>query len=82
VYTPLFVVHAGADHSPEGRRRKLARDFKLLRLELKEHPGQTFALFNLGMTFADARKFRKAVRALERSLAASRAWKGDATRFS
>ena len=71
VYTPLFVVHAGADHSPEGRRRKLVRDFKLLRLELKEHPGQTFALFNLGMTFADARKFRKAVRALERSLAAS-----------
>ena len=71
LHTPLFVVHAGADHTPAGRRRKLARDFKLLRLELKEQPGHTFTLFNLGMTFADSKKYRKAVRALERSLAAS-----------
>jgi len=71
LHTSLFVVHAGADHTPAGRRRKLARDFKLLRLELKEQPGHTFTLFNLGMTFADSKKYRKAVRALERSLAAS-----------
>jgi glycosyltransferase involved in cell wall biosynthesis len=30
-YTPYFVVHAGADQTPAGRRRKLVRDFKLLR---------------------------------------------------
>jgi len=71
VFTPLFVVHAGADHSPAGRRRKLTRDFQLLRMELKEQPGHTFTLFNLGMTFADAKKYKKAVRALERSLAAA-----------
>jgi len=71
IYTPLFVVHAGADHTPAGRRRKLVRDLKLLRLELRENPGHTFTLFNLGMTFADAKKYRQAVRALERSLAAS-----------
>jgi GT2 family glycosyltransferase/tetratricopeptide (TPR) repeat protein len=71
-YTPYFVVHAGADHSPSGRRRKLARDYRLLRLELRDQPGQTFALFNLGMTFADEKKHHKAVRALERSLAAAR----------
>jgi len=71
LHTSLFVVHAGADHTPAGRRRKLARDFKLLRLELKEQPGHTFTLFNLGMTFADSKKYRKAVRALERSLVAS-----------
>jgi glycosyltransferase involved in cell wall biosynthesis len=71
-YTPFFVVHAGADDSPAGRRRKLTRDFRLLRMELKEQPGQTFTLFNLGMTFADAKRHRKAVRALERSLASVR----------
>jgi len=37
-FTDLFVVHSGSDHTPEGRARKLERDFKLLHLDLKERP--------------------------------------------
>ncbi|HJT36518.1 MAG TPA: glycosyltransferase [Pirellulales bacterium] len=68
IFTDIFVVHAGADHSPEGRRTKLKRDIKLLRLDLRDRPNHTFVHFNLGMTYADAGKHRKAVKALKRSL--------------
>jgi GT2 family glycosyltransferase/tetratricopeptide (TPR) repeat protein/SAM-dependent methyltransferase len=68
VFTNIFVVHAGADHSPEGRKRKLKRDIKLLRLDLRERPNHTFVHFNLGMTYADACKHRKAIKSLRRSL--------------
>jgi tetratricopeptide (TPR) repeat protein len=67
-FTDIFVVHAGADHSPQGRKRKLRRDIKLLRLDLRERPNHTFVHFNLGMTYADAGKHRKAVQSLRRSL--------------
>lgn len=68
VFTDIFVVHAGADHSPEGRKRKLRRDIKLLRLDRRERPNHTFVYFNLGMTYADAGKHSKAIKALCRSL--------------
>ena len=68
VFTSLFVVHAGADHSAEGRRRKLRRDIKLLRLDRREQPNHPFLHFNLGMTYADAGKPRKAIASLRRSL--------------
>ncbi|HEV3342014.1 MAG TPA: tetratricopeptide repeat protein [Pirellulales bacterium] len=64
----IFVVHAGADRSAEGWKRKLKRDIKLLRLDLRERPDHTFVHFNLGMTYADARKYRKAIKSLHRSL--------------
>ena len=67
LFTDLYVVHAGADHTPEGRRRKLRRDLRLLRLERREKPNHTFVHFNLGMTYADAGKHAKAVAALVRS---------------
>ncbi len=70
-WTDLFVVHSGADHSPEGEKRKLERDLRLLHLELKEQPDHPFTLFNLGMTYADAGRHRKAVRFLRRSIAKS-----------
>jgi tetratricopeptide (TPR) repeat protein len=69
--TDIFVVHAGADHSPEGQRAKLARDMRLLRLELREQPGHAFTLFNLGMTYADVGKHRLAAKRLRQALAAS-----------
>jgi tetratricopeptide (TPR) repeat protein len=53
-WTDIFVVHSGADHSAAGRRRKNARDLHLLGRELRDHPGHSFVLFNLGMTLADA----------------------------
>jgi len=69
--TDVFVVHSGADRTPEGRRGKLARDMRLLRLELRERPGHPYTLFNLGMTYADEGKDRLAVKRLRQALAAS-----------
>jgi GT2 family glycosyltransferase/tetratricopeptide (TPR) repeat protein/2-polyprenyl-3-methyl-5-hydroxy-6-metoxy-1,4-benzoquinol methylase len=68
-WTDLFVVHSGSDHSPEGRRRKLERDLKLLHLELRERPEHPFTLFNLGMTYADAGDYAVAASYLVRSIA-------------
>jgi hypothetical protein len=68
VFTDIFVVHAGADHTPEGRKRKLKRDIKLLRLDWRERPNHTFVHFNLGMTYGDAGKHRKAIKSLHRSV--------------
>lgn len=68
-FTDIFVVHSGADHTPEGRQRKLRRDFHLLELDLQERPDHPFVLFNLGMTYADAGEHEKAVDALQRAVA-------------
>jgi GT2 family glycosyltransferase/tetratricopeptide (TPR) repeat protein len=68
VFTDIFVAHAGADHSREGRKRKLLRDMKLLRLDRRERPNHTFVHFNLGMTYADVGKHRKAIHSLRKSL--------------
>jgi tetratricopeptide (TPR) repeat protein len=53
-WTDIFVRHSGSDHSPEGFRRKLDRDLRILHRELEECPNHPFVLFNLGMTYADA----------------------------
>ena len=68
-WTDLFVVHSGSDHSPEGRARKLDRDFRLLELEHTERPDHPFTLFNLGMTCVDCDRFEEAERYLRRSIA-------------
>jgi GT2 family glycosyltransferase/tetratricopeptide (TPR) repeat protein len=70
-WTDLYVVHSGADHTPEGRQRKLVRDLRLLELDLAERPEHPFVLFNLGMTYADAGQHDEAVAHLRRSLAAA-----------
>jgi hypothetical protein len=44
-FSDLFVVHSGADRTPEGYRRKLRRDLRLLKMELAERPGCPFTLF-------------------------------------
>lgn len=71
LWTDIYVTHAGYDHSPEGQKRKLARDLKLLHLELQERPEHTFTLFNLGMTYLDTEESDKAIDFLERSIAAA-----------
>lgn len=45
-WTDVFVVHSGADVSPEGRRGKYERDLRILELDCYvPHSGRTFGLF-------------------------------------
>ena len=74
VWTDLFVVHSGSDHSPLAQSRKLERDFRLLELDLRERPDHPFVLFNLGMTHLDAGNSARAAEFLERTLAVSGAF--------
>jgi tetratricopeptide (TPR) repeat protein len=67
-FTDLFIVHSGSDRSSEGQQRKLERDLRLLNMELEEYPDHPFTLFNLGMTYRDARQYDKAVDYLKRSI--------------
>lgn len=67
-FTDIHVIHSGADHTPDGRQRKLNRDFKLLELDLAERPDHPFVLFNLGMTHADCEQYENAIDWLKRCL--------------
>ncbi len=71
VHTNLFVTHSGYDTSPEGQKRKIERDLRLLHLELSERPQHPFTLFNLGMTYTDIGRYPEAITYLERCLAYS-----------
>jgi tetratricopeptide (TPR) repeat protein len=70
-WTDLFVEHSGSDQSPEGRERKRQRDLRLLHLEQQDRPEHPFTLFNLGMTYADACQYERAVEFLTRSITRS-----------
>lgn len=70
-WSDLFVVHSGYDHSPQGQKKKLERDLRILHLELSEQPNHPFTLFNLGMTYADIREFDEAIGYLQRSIECS-----------
>ncbi|QDT40357.1 SPBc2 prophage-derived glycosyltransferase SunS [Gimesia alba] len=67
-WTDLYVVHSGSDHSVEGRKRKLERDYRLLELDNTERPNHPFVLFNLGMTYADDEKYPEAIKYLKQCL--------------
>ncbi len=47
----VTVRHSNADRSPEGNRRRIERNLRLLKLDLAEHPEDAFVLLNLGMTY-------------------------------
>jgi GT2 family glycosyltransferase/tetratricopeptide (TPR) repeat protein/SAM-dependent methyltransferase len=70
-FTDIFLTHTGYDHSPEGQKKKLERDLRILGKELAERPEHPFTLFNLGMTYADAKDFPRSVDSLRRSAARS-----------
>ena len=70
-WTELYVVHSGSDRSPEGLKRKIERDLRILHKELHERPDHPFTLFNLGMTYADCQRFEESVEFLRRSIAHS-----------
>lgn len=71
-WTDLYVVHSGADYSPEGRQQKLERDLRILHQEIQREPEHPFVLFNLGMTYVDAKRFEDAVDFLQRCIRVSR----------
>ncbi|MBL8820637.1 MAG: glycosyltransferase, partial [Planctomyces sp.] len=70
-FTDLYVIHSGSDPTPEVRRRKLERDFRILHLDLADRPDHPFVLFNLGMTYDDANQHAEAERYLRRCLEVS-----------
>jgi GT2 family glycosyltransferase/tetratricopeptide (TPR) repeat protein len=70
-WTDLYVVHSGSDHSPETWQRKLDRDLRILKRELADRPNHPFVLFNLGMTYADAKRYDEAIDFLNRCIAVS-----------
>jgi O-antigen biosynthesis protein len=70
-WTDLFVTHSGYDHTPNGQKRKIERDLKLLHLELSEQSEHPFTLFNLGMTYSNIGEHTKAIEFLRRSIAVS-----------
>jgi glycosyltransferase involved in cell wall biosynthesis len=69
-WSGVTVRHVGYV-DPAVRRRKLARDLRLLRLDEADRPGDPFTLFNLGSVHAELGDHAAAAGALERSLAAS-----------
>ncbi|MBI3468000.1 MAG: glycosyltransferase [Planctomycetes bacterium] len=70
-WTDIFVVHSGAEQSPEGRARKIERDLRILQLDYKERPDHPFVLFNLGMTYAEAGRHEEAIGFLWQSIGRS-----------
>ncbi len=70
-WTDIFVVHANADTSPEGRAKKLERDLRILQLDHQEHPDHPFVLFNMGMTYAEAGRHEEAIGFLWQSIGRS-----------
>ena len=70
-WTDIHVRHSGADHSPAGWQRKLERDLRILHLELQASPRHPFVLFNLGMTYADTKRYPEAIGYLEKCLEVS-----------
>ena len=70
-FTDIHVVHSGSDQTPEVRKRKLERDFRILKLDLEAHPDHPFVLFNLGMTYEDAEEYAEAETHFRRCLQVS-----------
>ena len=66
-----YVVHSGADQSPEGIKGKLDRDLRILRVDIKERPEHPFVHFNLGMTLLHLGEFEEAQSALENCVSLS-----------
>jgi glycosyl transferase family 2/tetratricopeptide repeat protein len=65
----VTILHAGyAEPSDE----KLARNLRLLGLDLAERPDDAFALFSLGLTLQAAGRWDEAVEPLERAIASER----------
>lgn len=69
-FVPVRIRHVGYQ-DPALRRRKLARDLRLLNLELAEQPEDPFVRFNLGSIHLELGQVAEALPHLEKSLARS-----------
>lgn len=63
-----YVLHKNYDTSLEGQAAKRKRDWKLLMLDLREHPNHPFVLFNCGMTAQNVGQPKKAIPWLKKCL--------------
>jgi glycosyltransferase involved in cell wall biosynthesis len=66
-WSDVMIEHLGYQDS-RARKRKLQRNFRLLRLEEADHPDDPYTLFNLGWTSFDTGQLEDALRYLRRSL--------------
>jgi GT2 family glycosyltransferase/predicted Zn-dependent protease len=66
-WADVVIDHTGYQ-DPALRRRKLARDLRLLQLEDAEHPDDPFTLFNLGSVYLELGRIEEALPLLGRSL--------------
>ena len=79
-FSDAYVVHQNYDRSEAGQEKKRLRDYRLLELDLLDHPDHPFVLYNLGMTYLYATKeFELAAHYLRRSLDRSH-WKDSIIR--
>ncbi len=62
------VIHHTGYTDAALRRRKLARDLRLLEMEHREQPHDPFTLFNLGASYAELGKYEEALPLLQESL--------------
>jgi glycosyltransferase involved in cell wall biosynthesis len=69
-WTDLVIRHTGYT-DPALRAKKLARDERIARQELEEHPDDPFILFNLGASAIEPEDWSQALEHLRRSLARS-----------
>jgi GT2 family glycosyltransferase/2-polyprenyl-3-methyl-5-hydroxy-6-metoxy-1,4-benzoquinol methylase/tetratricopeptide (TPR) repeat protein len=70
-FTEIHVVHLGSRQTSDQRAAKLERDFRILAMDIADHPDHPFVLFNLGMTYDDAGLHREAESYLRRCLSVS-----------
>lgn len=70
-WTDFYVEHSGADYRPEGLRRKLARDLRILQKDVQDRPNHPFVRFNLGMTWLHQGEHEMARRELEQCIVMS-----------
>jgi glycosyltransferase involved in cell wall biosynthesis len=64
----LYVIHSGYDYSPEGQKKKRARDITILEKDLADRPNHPFVLFNISMTAFHMKDFATAIPMLEKCL--------------
>jgi tetratricopeptide (TPR) repeat protein len=63
----VVVTHTGYQ-DPALRARKAQRDLRILRLDLQQHPGDPFILFNLGSIYQEMGRHEEALACLRQSL--------------
>ncbi len=67
LWADVVIQHTGYTDAAL-RKRKLARDLRLLEMERRDQPHDAFTLFNLGATYAELGRYEEALPLLQESL--------------